>query len=552
MTQEYPAVLTVAGSDSSGGAGIQADLKTFTVHGCYGASVVTALTAQNTVGVQAVHAVPPDFVKQQMRSVLDDVNVRAIKTGMLFDTENTKAVAQMLKGYFDTKGRIPLICDPVCVSTSGHVLLQPEAVDTVIDELFPLSDLITPNRAEAELLLRQRKLPFQITSLEDSINAARRLRTLGPEAVLLKGGHFPVSLTDIANLSSEDTHVIQDNLPDENSHILRIHSRNEQENVDSIVVDVLCASDGRVTLFTRTRLESTSTHGTGCTLSAALACQLARGTPLTEAVRLAGAYTHTGIETASPIGSGFGPLNHIHSITPRLIAPRTKTNPYPLTSSLIKSTTGIWREYVQHEFVVLLGKGTLPKENFLHFIKQDYLYLKYYARAYALLAAKSHAYPSILAATEVVFSIIRESSMHMGYCAEWGITEDELNSTPESPALTAYGAFLIDTGMQGDHTRLSVALAACLLGYGEIGLWLKEEARAPNSWVRWDDNPYLKWMEDYSGDDYQKAVKVGLETLESHAAVDTPSPVRFAEWRDAWERCTRLEKGFWDMAMRLE
>jgi hydroxymethylpyrimidine/phosphomethylpyrimidine kinase / thiaminase len=215
----------------------------------------------------------------QMRSVLDDVNVRAIKTGMLFDTENTKAVAQMLKGYFDTKGRIPLVCDPVCVSTSGHVLLQPEAVDTVIDELFPLSDLITPNRAEAELLLRQRKLPFQITSLEDSINAARRLRTLGPEAVLLKGGHFPVSPTDIANLSSEDTHVIQDNLPDENSHILRIHGRNEQENVDSIVVDVLCASDGRVTLFTRTRLESTSTHGTGCTLSAALACQLARGIP---------------------------------------------------------------------------------------------------------------------------------------------------------------------------------------------------------------------------------------------------------------------------------
>jgi hydroxymethylpyrimidine/phosphomethylpyrimidine kinase len=117
--------------------------------------------------------------------------------------------------------------------------------------------------------------------------------------------------------------------------------------------------------------------------------------------------------------------------------------------------------------------------------------------------------------------------MHVGYCAEWGITADELNSTPESPALTAYGAFLIDIGMQGaaacfclylfieiwllgDSMRLSIALAACLLGYGEVGLWLKEQARAPNSWVRWDDNPYLKWMEDYSGDEYQKAVKVGL------------------------------------------
>lgn len=117
--------------------------------------------------------------------------------------------------------------------------------------------------------------------------------------------------------------------------------------------------------------------------------------------------------------------------------------------------------------------------------------------------------------------------MHMGYCAEWGITEDELINTPESPTLTAYGAFLIDTGMQGtvacsvdiellkicllgDSMKLVVALAACLLGYGEVGLWLKEEARAPNSWVQWEGNPYLKWMEDYSGDVYQKAVKTGL------------------------------------------
>ncbi|OAX31189.1 hypothetical protein K503DRAFT_860847 [Rhizopogon vinicolor AM-OR11-026] len=144
-----------------------------------------------------------------------------------------------------------------------------------------------------------------------------------------------------------------------------------------------------------------------------------------------------------------------------------------------------------------------------------------------LLAAKSHAYAPILAATEVVFHIVRESSMHY----------------PESPALTAYRAFLIDIGMQ------TVTLAACLLGSGKVGLWLKEEARAPNSWVRWDDNPYLKWMEDYSGDEYQKAVKVGLETLESRAAADMPSLVSFTEWRDVGERCTRLEKGFWDMAM---
>jgi hydroxymethylpyrimidine/phosphomethylpyrimidine kinase len=167
---------------------------------------------------------------------------------MLFDTENTKAVAQMLKGYFDTKGRIPLVCDPVCISTSGHVLLQAEALQTVIDELFPLSDLITPNKAEAELLLRQRDLPSQITSLEDMISAARRLRTLGAQAVLLKGGHFDLSLADIANFSSEDVQVIRDGLLDENSNILRVHGRAGQSG-DSLVADVFCASDNHLTTY---------------------------------------------------------------------------------------------------------------------------------------------------------------------------------------------------------------------------------------------------------------------------------------------------------------
>jgi len=197
---------------------------------------------------------------------------------MLFDTENTKAVAQILKGRFDAKGHIPLICDPVCVSTSGHALLHPDAVDTLIDELFPLSDLITPNKAEAELLLKQRNFPSRIANLQDMINAARQLKTLGSQAVLLKGGHCVVSLGELANVSSDDTQVIRNDLLDENTNILRIHERKEQ-HVDSLVADVLCASDSHITIFARTRLQSTSTHGTGCTLSAALVCQLARGVP---------------------------------------------------------------------------------------------------------------------------------------------------------------------------------------------------------------------------------------------------------------------------------
>ncbi|KAH7905191.1 Phosphomethylpyrimidine kinase-domain-containing protein [Hygrophoropsis aurantiaca] len=556
------AILTIAGTDSSGGAGIQADLKTFTAHLCYGASVITALTAQNTLGVQAVHGVPPEFVEQQMSSVLSDIEVRGIKTGMLFDADNTRIVAQTLKNHFKER-KIPLVCDPVCVSTSGHVLLHPDAINTMIDELFPFTTLVTPNKSEAEILLSQRDLPARITNLEDMLVAARNLLTLGPEAVLLKGGHIPVLHAEIARVAAHNPQiqVVQDGLLGENMEILQTAETAKSES--TLVVDVLCQSDGTTAFYPRPRLESTSTHGTGCTLSAAITCQLGKGKSLMEATRLATAYTHMGIENAAAIGSGYGPLNHLHSLSQLNVAQRSKSNPYPLTRSLIRSTGGVWKDYVQHDFVKLLGKGTLPKESFLHFIKkeikypsnelpqQDYHYLKYYARAYALLAAKSHSFGRILQATETVFHIARESSMHKSYCAQWGITEEELENTAESPATTAYGAYLIDTGLQGDSTKLVMALAACLLGYGEVGLWLKKEAKQSGSWVVWQSNPYLKWMEDYSGEEYQKAVRTGLETIESRAAADPPSAAKLDEWRTVWEKCTRLEKGFWDMALSV-
>ncbi|KIJ63358.1 hypothetical protein HYDPIDRAFT_113346 [Hydnomerulius pinastri MD-312] len=553
MAKNVTAVLTIAGTDSSGGAGIQADLKTFAALGCYGTSATTALTAQNTTGVQAIHGVPPNFVVEQIKSVLDDIDIRGIKTGMLFDSSNTHAVASTLKEHFASKGRVPLVCDPVCVSTSGHVLLHPDAISTMIDELFPLAQLITPNKAEAEVLLKARSLSSEITTFQGMLAAAQSLLTLGPQAVLLKGGHIAVSLADIGSVTTSagtSVEVNRDFLFGENTEILQLAKHSVG---DDLIVDVLCHQTqhgvNNITLYPRPRLQSNSTHGTGCTLSAALACALGRGTALVEATAQATTFTHLGIETAAPIGQGFGPLNHLHSVSRLVLQPRTPGNPFPLTRKLIQGTSRVWKEYVQHDFVVQLGKGTLERSSFLHFIKQDYHYLKYYARAYALLASKSHDFAPILAAVEIVLHVSRESAMHTSFCAQWGITKDELDTTPESPATTAYGAFLIDTGLQGDTTKLVMALAACLLGYGEVGLWLKKEAEKPNSWVKWEGNPYLKWMQDYSGEDYQNAVRVGLETIESRAAADPPSPARYAEWRAVWENCVRLEKGFWDMAM---
>ncbi|KAF8129249.1 Phosphomethylpyrimidine kinase-domain-containing protein [Boletus edulis] len=584
MLTKVTAVLTVAGSDSSGGAGIQADLRTFAAHGCYGTTVVTALTAQNTIGVQAVHGSPPDFV---IRSVLDDIDVRTIKTGMLFSAEITQAVASTLREYIDadvdTRGRVPVVCDPVCVSTSGHVLLQPDAVDMLIQELFPLACVITPNQAEAELLLKHRSLPCRIASLADMLVAAQHLLSLGPAAVLLKGGHVNVSQEEMRELQIPEGITLDIRpafLLGEHMEILSKHAK--MARVADLVVDVLCQRGVKtITLYPRPRLQSNSTHGTGCTLSAALACALGNGMSVEDATAQATLYTYLGIETAPPIGKGYGPLNHLHSISRLVVQPRTDGHPYPLTHKFIQSTVDLWKSYVQHDFVVQLGKGTLDRASFIHFIKHDYHYLKYYSRAYALLATKSHDFAPISSAAKVMQHIADEKTMHVSYCAQFGITLEELETTPESPATMAYGAFLIDVGLQGDTTKLLVALAACLLGYGEVGLWLEKEAAKPDAWVKREGNPYREWMEDYAGEAYQGAVSVGLgallfsfsclflwrlakcdrvrsddtvtceETIEARAAADPPSPVRYAEWLAVWERCVRLEKQFWDMGMNL-
>ncbi|OBZ75462.1 putative hydroxymethylpyrimidine/phosphomethylpyrimidine kinase 2 [Grifola frondosa] len=547
------AVMSIAGTDPSGGAGIQADLKTFTALGCYGTAVVTALTAQNTTGVQAVHPAPPQFVEQQLRSVLADIDVRAIKTGMLFDADNTRAVARTLAAFYADAGAAlpPLVCDPVCVSTSGHTLLHPDAIDVMVAELFPLVTLITPNKCEAELLLSRRGRPVKIDTLEDMVASAEQLLALGPKAALLKGGHITATRADVDRVVSQHPHirVVSEGLLSENMEILQIVEEDAAAKI--LVVDVLRQADSTV-FFISPRIESTSTHGTGCTLSAALACALSRGEDLIEATRQATTFTHLGIENALPIGHGFGPLNHLHGLVMRVVPLPTPSSPHPLTRTLIQSTQDTWKAYVEHDFVRQLARGTLPRECFLHFITQDYLYLKYYARAYGLLAAKSSSLDAIHAATQTIINIVNEVAMHKAYCAQWGISAADLEATPEEAATTAYGAYILDIGLQGDGAKLVVALAACLLGYGEVGLWLKKEAARPNTWVKLDNNPYTKWIDDYSGSEYQAAVQVGIATLEALAVADPPSPARFEEWRMVWEKCTRLEKGFWDASLGVQ
>lgn len=257
-----PVALTIAGSDSGGGAGVQADLKTFTAFGVYGASVLTALTAQNTVGVQAIHTIPLDFIAQQIDSVCSDFPVAATKVGMLATAEVIETVAKKSAEY-----KLPhLVLDPVMVAKSGDRLLAPGARNALVKLLFPLSEIITPNVEEARDLLGG----AAISNVEEMIEATRKLHGLGAPCVLLKGGH----LTDGA-------------------------------------VDVLF--DGKeTTLHEGNRVDTPHTHGTGCTLSSAIASGLALGRSVKEAVAEAKGYIQGAIERSLSLGKGRGPLDHMY------------------------------------------------------------------------------------------------------------------------------------------------------------------------------------------------------------------------------------------------
>lgn len=262
-----PCVLTIAGSDSGGGAGIQADLKALMMQGAYGLSVITALTAQNTRGVTAIEAPTPGFVAEQLRVVRADFPIRAAKTGMLFSEPIIEAVADGLSGK-----DFPLVVDPVCVAQSGARLLLPEAVAALAARILPLADLLTPNRHEAALLAG-----MAIDSPTDVREAADRLLTKGVKAVLIKGGHFSPAGKD----------------------------------GEARVTDLLATCQGTVREYVRPHVTTRNTHGTGCTLSAAIAAQLALGKPLGEAVEAARDYLQLALETAWDLGDGDGPVNHL-------------------------------------------------------------------------------------------------------------------------------------------------------------------------------------------------------------------------------------------------
>ncbi len=256
--------LTIAGSDTCGGAGIQADLKSFSANGVYGMSVITAVTAQNTMGVFGIQDINPEMIESQINVIFDDIRVDVIKIGMVSKIESIEAISKSLRKI---KELPVIVLDPVMISKSGFNLLSRDAKDTLVKELFPLATLVTPNLPEAEEILG-----MKIKTLDDMKDAALRLKELGPKAVLVKGGHLEEDATD---LLFDGTNFIY---------------------------------------FKQERINTTHTHGTGCTLSSAIAANLAKNMTMEQAVKEGKRYITCAIKHGFKLGKGVGPTNHFYEL----------------------------------------------------------------------------------------------------------------------------------------------------------------------------------------------------------------------------------------------
>lgn len=589
-----PHVLTMAGSDSGGGAGIQADLKTFLALHTYGMSVITSLTAQNTTGVTAIHTPPAEFVTQQFETVAHDICVDAIKIGMLANAGVAKEVAKCVKTWRASNSGA-IVLDTVMIATSGALLLEHDAVATIRQELFSNATLITPNLSEAVHLLKDtpHAVADKRVTLADMQRMAHALTDLGAKNALVKGGHAPVSVDALREqLDALGVYGVLDDPLDQDAHsfrrernasfLLRQEDMSELgcmaselngsayscKNIDvcfkrgpadlmclcapiaSYTVDVLYEKEAqRTTLFVKPTVKTSATHGTGCTLSSAITAMCAHGHSLrlaiAKALRFMQNVLASGLES---VGHGNGPLNHDADIISRGVPLRTPSNPAPLTTMLASHSWSAWRSYTRHPFVQQLGRGTLPEAAMQWFMQQDYMYLKQYARA----LSKAVVHPAaelddMEALSAMAKSVLDEMQLHVRVCESMGISSNMMAQTVESRATVAYTRFFLDTADEG-LLPLMVSLASCAIGYAEVGLWLKHERDAGNIQPQ---GVYDEWITEYSGSTFQDAIINYVELMEEYTQRLMISEAQTARLQKIWEAATRFEIGMWDEALSV-
>ncbi|MDR6689307.1 hydroxymethylpyrimidine/phosphomethylpyrimidine kinase [Microbacterium sp. 1154] len=470
-----PRVLSIAGTDPTGGAGIHADLKSIAAFGGYGMAVVTALVAQNTLGVRSVHVPPTTFLDEQLRAVSDDVTIDAVKIGMLGSTEVISTVDHWL-----TATRPPIVVlDPVMVATSGDRLLDADAEDAV-RALCRRADLVTPNLPELAVLVREPRA----TTWEAAVAQARRLAATADTVVLLKGGHLDGEQSPDAIVDSAGVHPVK----------------------------------GR-------RVDTPHTHGTGCSLSSAMATLAAHGLPWTEALARAKRWLTGALEHAEAlhVGRGNGPIDHLHELRPHIdLGGSWSRERWDATASIRADVDACG-------FVRGLASGTLDREAFAWYLGQDLQYLREYARVLARAAALA---PTVeeqrFWATASVSCLVEEAALHQSHVDPAGLES--------APATRAYTDHLHAAAAAGSYAVLVAAILPCFVLYTDIG-------------VRWRgtfdaDHPYADWLTAY-GDETFAASSAEAARIADAAARAASPPLR-REMAAAYDRSMERELAFFE------
>lgn len=512
-----PRVLSIAGTDPSGGAGTAADMKSITAAGGYGMTVVTSLVAQNTTGVRSIHVPPVEFLRDQLAAVADDVHLDAVKTGMLADVAIIEAVHSWLAEHRPTT----LVVDPVMVATSGDRLLAPEA-EQAMCEYCATADVVTPNIPELAVLAGTELAKDVTEAIAQATDWARRTQT----AVIVKTGHLD----------------------------------------GASAANIWVAADSHTITVPSTRIDTTNTHGTGCSLSSALATRLGAGDAPGKALAWTTAWLHESIAHGADlqVGTGHGPVDHGHRTrrlaragmatpwlaedclpghldSPDQLAPTAKPvqaaipAPGPWTQALWRAGSALTRQVASNDFVTQLVGGTLPDHAFRLYLGQDARYLQDYAKALAGLAARTDAVDETTYWSYSAYSSqVEEAELHRTWLA------GEPTVAP-SPVTQAYTNFLLASVFVDDYVVGAAAVLPCYWLYAQTGAQI---TRIP------DEHPYAAWLHTYHGDEFAQATAQALAIVERAFALAAPQARSRAA--RAYLTACRHEMEFFDQALRVD
>lgn len=515
--KSVPRVLSIAGTDPSGGAGTAADMKSITAAGGYGMTVVTSLVAQNTTGVRSIHVPPVEFLREQLAAVADDVHLDAVKTGMLADV----TIIEMVRGWLGEHRPATLVVDPVMVATSGDRLLAPEA-EQAMCEYCASADVVTPNIPELAVLVGTEPAMDVSEAIAQATDWARRTQT----AVVVKTGHLD----------------------------------------GASAANIWVAADGHTITVPNTRIDTTNTHGTGCSLSSALATRLGAGDAPGKALAWTTAWLHESIAHGADlqVGTGHGPVDHGHRTrrlaragmatpwlaedclpghldSPDQLAPTAEPvqaaipAPGPWTQALWRAGSALTRQVASNDFVTQLVGGTLPDHAFRFYLGQDARYLQDYAKALAGLATRTDVVDETTYWSYSAYSSqVEEAELHRTWLA------GEPTVAP-SPVTQAYTNFLLTSVFVDDYVVGAAAVLPCYWLYAQTGAQITRIS---------DEHPYAAWLHTYHDDEFAQATAQALAIVERAFALAAPQARSRAA--RAYLTACRHEMEFFDQALRVD